>query len=120
MSGLWGPGGGPSIGQVLPGLALGGALRMDASGPNGRTGVFFNGREIHPNEYAAAAPVRVRHTGWYWLSPQGIGGVEGGPPTFNISTTAKPAEPSYSPDHVKAPCVYVDNPEGTFVSMPGC
>ena len=45
ISGLWGFEGGPSVGQIAPGVPLGGALRIDAS--SGNTGVFINGREIH-------------------------------------------------------------------------
>jgi hypothetical protein len=49
VSGLWGYEGGPSQGQILPGLAeVGGALSADASG--GQTQVFINGRAIHPAE----------------------------------------------------------------------
>ncbi len=49
VSGLWGNDGGPSSGQIMAGLPLGGSLRADASG--GGTGVFINGREIHGQEY---------------------------------------------------------------------
>ena len=48
ISGLWGFEGGPTMGQIFPGLKLGGALRADAS--KGNTGVFINGREIHELE----------------------------------------------------------------------
>lgn len=44
-TGAWGLRGGPTVGFVVPGLALGGALRRDASG--GDTGVVINGRELH-------------------------------------------------------------------------
>ena len=49
--GAWGLEGGPTAGFILPGLALGGALRADASG--GGTGVFFNGRELHRQDALA-------------------------------------------------------------------
>lgn len=88
VSGLWGYSGGPMMGQMLPGLSLGGPLRPEASGGgDGRlTGLFINGRELHPMElqflialYGSVVPGR------YWLLPNGIGGVEGGPPLFNLS-----------------------------------
>lgn len=82
-SGLWGQEGGPGIGQIAPRLPLGGPLRADASG--GGTGVFVNGREIHPDELAYLRRVygEVRR-GRYWLSPYGIAGHEGGPPQFDL------------------------------------
>ena len=84
VSGLWGASGGPSSGQIYPGLVLGGALEANASG--GGTGVFINGRELHPSEvaylqrlYGSVVPGR------YWMNAQMIGGFEGGPAIFNLS-----------------------------------
>jgi hypothetical protein len=83
-SGLWGFEGGPAMGQMMPAMNLGGSLKPNASG--GNTGVFVNGRELHPLE--------VRHLlqvfgqvipGRYWLNAQGVGGFEGGPPMFNLN-----------------------------------
>lgn len=90
VSGLWGLQGGPTIGQILPGLELGGPLRPDASG--GGTGIFINGREIHPEEAAFLQRIfGYVIPGRYWLNPQGIGGVEGGPPAFNLVAAAAAA-----------------------------
>src|SRR5204862_540318 len=50
-SGAWGLQGGPTLGFLPAGLALGGPLRADASG--GGTSVFINGRELHPFDVAA-------------------------------------------------------------------
>jgi hypothetical protein len=94
FSGLWGHEGGPSEGQIAPGLALGGPLRSDAS--NGHTGVFFNGRELHATEvqylqrlFGAAPPGR------YWLDANGTGGLEGGYASFSLAprnnSSASPA-----------------------------
>ena len=89
VSGWWGNEGGPSIGQLPPGLRLGGALRTDASG--GGTGTFINGRELHPVEVQQLtllfnAPVpRLR----FWMNAQGIGGPEGGPATFSLQAAAQ-------------------------------
>lgn len=93
-SGFWGVRGGPSIGRILPGLRLGGPLRPSASGGgNGRlTGVFINGREIHPQEYMIL--VRLFGTvypGRYWLGPNLVGGYEGRPPSFDLRRAAAAA-----------------------------
>ena len=90
-SGFWGVRGGPSIGRILPGLRLGGPLHPGASGGgNGRvTGVFINGREIHPQEYMIL--VRLFGTvypGRYWLGPNLIGGYEGQPASFDLRRAA--------------------------------
>jgi hypothetical protein len=87
ISGLWGFEGGPAMGQMMPALNLGGSLKPNASG--GNTGVFVNGRELHLLEvrYLMSLFGRVI-PGRYWLNAQGIGGFEGGPPMFNLSTSA--------------------------------
>jgi len=83
VSGLWGLAGGPSTGQILPNLPMGGPLRADAS--NSRTGVFVNGREIHFQELAYLRQLYgVVNPGRYWMNAQLIGGYEGGPPVFNL------------------------------------
>ena len=90
ISGLWGMEGGPMLGQILPDLELGGQLRAGASG--GGTGVFFNGRELHPQEAAYLQGLfGYVIPGRYWLNWQGIGGVEGGPPLFNLVAAAAQA-----------------------------
>jgi hypothetical protein len=82
--------GGPTQGQILPGLELGGELRADASG--GGTGIFFNGRELHPLEQAYLVQLfGYTVPGRYWLTWQGIGGPEGGPALFNIAAAASQA-----------------------------
>ena len=91
MSGFWGLEGGPSVGQVAPGLALGGALRADASG--GGTGVFINGREIHIEELRALQQAFGEvPLGRYWLGADGVGGTEGGPPSFDLAPAPSQAE----------------------------
>jgi len=83
VSGLWGSEGGPAKGQIAPGLNLGGPLRSDAS--NGHTGVFFNGRQLHPNEVDSLRQMfGTVPQGRYWLRADGIGGAEGGPALFNL------------------------------------
>jgi hypothetical protein len=87
VSGVWGWENGPTQGQILPGLNLGGRLKANASGEG--TGVFFNGRELHPQDVAMLR--RLAGTvipGRYWVNAAGIGGVEGGPPFFDLRALA--------------------------------
>lgn len=89
-SGLWGMEGGPTVGQIFPGLELGGELRADASG--GGTMVFINGRELHPQEVMYLQQLfGVVYPGRYWLDWQGNGGYEGGPAIFNLVIAAQAA-----------------------------
>ena len=81
--GAWGVEGGPTLGFTVAGLPLGGPLPADISG--GGTGVFINGRELHPTDLAGlqrlVGPVVP---GRYWLDAQGYAGAEGGPPIANL------------------------------------
>ena len=77
--------GGAIAGQMMPGLRLGGPLQADAS--RGTSGVFINGRQLTLGEksyleQACQTPVRAAR---YWVNAYGIGGFEGGPPTFNLA-----------------------------------
>ena len=87
VSGAWGLEGGPALGFTATGLALGGPLPSDISGKG--TGVFINGRELHPQDVAGLqqltgpiAPAR------YWLDGQGNAGYEGGPAITNLRVLA--------------------------------
>jgi hypothetical protein len=93
VSGAWGMEGGPALGQIHAGLKLGGALRADASGGGqGRlTGVFINGRELHPRDVAALQQITPVVPGRYWVDAQGNGGYEGGPAIFNLYALAQQA-----------------------------
>ncbi|MEL6449414.1 MAG: hypothetical protein AAFQ62_15880 [Pseudomonadota bacterium] len=87
MSGLYGNAGGPPMGQLHPGLALGGPLKASASGGgNGNvTGVFINGREIHRLEYLFYLRLFGQvMPGRFWMNAQGVGGYVGGPAFFNV------------------------------------
>lgn len=89
-SGLWGLQGGPTAGQIAPGLALGGApLRLDASG--GATPVVINGRALHPTEIAFLQRCTPVLPGRYWMNAAGVGGFEGGPPFFDLVALCQPA-----------------------------
>ncbi len=87
VSGLWGTAGGPGVGQIMPGLSLGGPLQVNASG--GGTDVFITGREIHPQEYTTLLQAYGSIVpGRYWMDAQMIGGFEGGPAIFNLNAAA--------------------------------
>lgn len=87
VSGAWGLEGGFTRGFVAAGLALGGPLPADISG--GGTGVFINGRELHPVDLAGlqqlTGPVAP---GRYWVDAQGYAGLEGGPAIANLRALA--------------------------------
>ena len=83
MSGVWGREGGPALGQIHPNLQLGPRLRADAS--SGNTRVFVNGRELHTMDVLALRRCTPAIHGRYWVLANGIGGYEGGPPTFNLA-----------------------------------
>lgn len=90
VSGLWGAEGGPSVGQILAGLPLGGPLQPDASGSD--TGVFINNREIHINELRELQQIFAEvPPGRYWLDPNGIGGIEGQPASFDLKAAGAAA-----------------------------
>lgn len=93
-SGAFGAAGGPALGQLPPGLAIGGTLRADASGGgDGRYGgVFINGREIHPRDIAVLQAI-LGHVipGRYWADVAGNFGLEGGPAIGNLQALATSA-----------------------------
>ena len=89
MSGVWGREGGPALGQIHPNLQLGPRLRADAS--NGNTRVFVNGRELHTMDVLALRRCTPVIPGRYWVLANGIGGYEGGPPTFNLAALCSAA-----------------------------
>ena len=93
VSGAWGMEKGPALGQIHPALKLGGALRADApGGGNGKlTGVFINGRELHPRDVQALQQITPVSPGRYWVDAQGTGGYEGGPAIFNLHQLAQQA-----------------------------
>ncbi len=95
-SGAAGRIGGPTLGFLPAGLALGGPLPATASGGgSGRvTGVFINGRELHPIDvqvliaiYGQALPGR------WWVDGQGNAGKEGGPMQLNLIVLAQQLDP---------------------------
>jgi hypothetical protein len=125
LSGLWGLEGGPTVGQIWPGLSLGGPLRANAS--NGTTGVFINRREIHELElrYLQSRFGQVTR-GRYWLNGEGIGGFEGGPPQFNISLGSQRIGNDWirrTPGGTvggSGGCFYYSHPNGSSVMTGNC
>ncbi|MEO5883781.1 MAG: hypothetical protein ABIQ06_15295 [Caldimonas sp.] len=86
MSGGAGVLGGPAAAYLGPGLALGGPMPASASGGGaGRTtGVFINGRELHPLDVAGLRRYGPVYPGRYWWDRFGNVGLEGGPMLFNF------------------------------------
>jgi len=123
ISGLWGNRGGPSLGQILPGLKLGSPLSSDAS--NGDTGVFINGREIHRQEFAYLQSLfGTVNRGRYWLNGWGVGDYEGGPPQFDLRAAGKSSGGGYGGYTRRTPfgsvggdsnCSYYLHPGGSSV-----
>ena len=79
-TGAWGLRGGPTVGFVVPGLALGGALRRDASSGN----VVINGRELHGLDVVRLQQVVPVYRGSYWMDANGNFGLVGGPIIGNL------------------------------------
>ena len=88
--GAWGLDGGPCVGFLPANLALGGPLPADASG--GGTGVFVNGRELHPMDVTALQRITVVQPGRFWVDAIGNCGYEGNPqPIVNLVQLANAA-----------------------------
>jgi hypothetical protein len=83
-AGVWG---GPASAYLGPGLKLGGRLPAEASGGgSGRlTGVFVNGRELHPIDVEGLRRTlgQVQAGRWWWDAAGNVG-PEGGPMVFNF------------------------------------
>jgi hypothetical protein len=77
--GLWN---GPAFGIVPAGLGLGGPMPPNCSG--GETGVFVNGRELHPLDVASLSRIGPVYRGRYWMNAYGDFGFENGPILGNM------------------------------------
>jgi hypothetical protein len=87
-TGAWGHEGQGTAGFMAPGLALGGALRADAS--SGHSGVFINGRELADSDIAGLWSMGIpAQRGRWWVDAWGNAGPEGFPATFNIFAVAR-------------------------------
>jgi len=89
--GAWGGKGGPTMGFIAPGLDLGGALQADASGSG--TSVFVNGRALHTYDLLALEQITGTIVpGRYFITANGLAGLEGGPPLWNLAALAAQAQ----------------------------
>lgn len=79
--GFWG---GPTVEFVEPGIAFRAELPEHASG--GGTGVFVNGRELHPEDHTRVSGLVGRSVpmGRYWMDAEGNVGPEGGGTLMNL------------------------------------
>lgn len=91
MNGAAGHWGGPMLGIMQAGLGLGGPLPANASGggDGSLTGVFINGRELHPYDVAQLEQLvgEVPQGRWF-VDASGNFGLEGGPVMGNLYTVA--------------------------------
>ncbi len=89
--GAWGFEGGPALGITQAGLTVGGPLRADASGGGTGylTGVFVNGRELHPYDVAVLSTFVAVQLGRFWVDAAGNCGYEGGPALVNLYQLAQ-------------------------------
>ena len=86
--GAWGMEGGPTLGFILPSLPLPGPMPANVSG--GGTGIFINGREIHPiDRQVLVGMFGTAIPGRYWLDGYGNLGVEGGGFLVNLAVAAQ-------------------------------
>ncbi|MDH3635521.1 MAG: hypothetical protein OES20_12560 [Gammaproteobacteria bacterium] len=90
-TGAWGVEGGPTAGLIYPGLPLPTPMPPDISG--GGTGIFINGREIHPLDQQALYQLfGVTYQGDFWMDSQGNLGYVGGPAIVNILQASQAAQ----------------------------
>lgn len=96
-SGRWG---GPTLAFLPAGLTLGGPVPADASGggQGTLTGVFINGRELHPVDVAGLQQLIGQvWPGRWWVDAQGNYGLENGPPLGNLAVLARAHRSSGGP-----------------------
>ncbi|MCZ2078980.1 MAG: hypothetical protein HUU41_16270 [Bryobacteraceae bacterium] len=84
--GLWK---GPAAGFMPAGLKLGPKMPVDCS--SGGTGVFVNGRELHPIDVMTLRQFMTVLPGRWWVDAYGNGGPEGRPAMFNMVSLAQQA-----------------------------
>lgn len=88
--GAWGIEGGPTVGFIHPSLPLPGPMPPNVSG--GGTGIFINGRELHPiDRQVLVGMFGMAIPGRYWLDAYGNLGIEGGGFLVNLAAAAQQA-----------------------------
>jgi hypothetical protein len=85
-AGVWG---GPALAFLPAGLPLGGSRVPPSASGGGRgrlTGVFINGRELHPRDVQVLTVIygQPPQPGRYWVDGYGNAGYEGGPALVNL------------------------------------
>lgn len=86
-AGLWQ---GPTLGALPAGLELGGPMPANCSGKG--TGVFVNGRELHPADVLTLTQFTLVAPGRYWVDSSGNFGFEGGPALTNLLARERAAD----------------------------
>jgi len=93
--GAWGVEGGPTAGFIYPGLKFPGPMPVNIS--QGGTGIFINGREIHPLDQMALQQIfGTTIPGRYWLDAQGNLGPEGGGAIANLAAAIQASKAGQS------------------------
>ena len=88
-AGLWH---GPTLGALPAGLELGGPMPANCSGRG--TGVFVNGRELHPSDVLTLTQFTLLAPGRYWVDAIGNFGFEGQPALANLIALARESKPA--------------------------
>jgi hypothetical protein len=133
-SGAAGRWGGPTIGVLPPGLQLGGPMPANASGggDGSVTGVFINGRELHPLDVQQLESlVGTVYQGRWFVDANGNFGMEGGLVLGNLYQLAQQHGGGQGGDNhyykkddngsvfIGGGCVSVDTKDSTYYGS-GC
>ena len=87
VSGAWGYWGGPTLGFLMPRMELG---RPPPKASGGGTGVFLNGRELHPMDLGGLQRLLgFIYPGYYWLDAKGYFGYQGSAALGNLIHVAQ-------------------------------
>jgi hypothetical protein len=78
---------GPELGALPAGLELGGPMPANCSGQG--TGVFVNGRELHPADVLTLTQLTLVAPGRYWMDANGNFGFEGDAALTNLFERAR-------------------------------
>jgi hypothetical protein len=100
-SGLIGVWNGPAAAVLPPGLGLGGPMPSNSS--RGGTGVFVNGRELHPVDVARLSQLGPVYPGRFWLDANGDFGIENGPALGNLIALSSRGAPGNGPHRTYEP-----------------
>jgi hypothetical protein len=116
-AGIWK---GPAAALLPAGLGLGGPMPAECAG--GGTGVFINGRELHPLDVALLSQIGPVLRGRWFLDADGTFGAEGGHPLGNLFAAANAASNRQGQHRVYAPgelSGLIGNPEVGYCTQAG-